>query len=102
MADFIVEFTILEDDNATNKKEQWTIQTDGSSAQKREGVGIIIVTPTEKCSSTKSENGGKEMNPKNPKNQNKQKKEKEKSETEHNLYLCHKKKGRRKAYLKKA
>ena len=45
LADFIAEFTILEDDNATNKKEQWTIQTDGSSAQKREGVGIIIVTP---------------------------------------------------------
>ena len=45
LADFIVEFTILEDDNATNKKEQWTIQTNGSSTQKREGVGIIIVTP---------------------------------------------------------
>ena len=45
LADFIAEFTILEDDNATNKKEQWTIQTDGSSTQKRGGVGIIIVTP---------------------------------------------------------
>ena len=45
LADFIAEFTILEDDNATNKKEQWTIQTDGASTQKRGGVGIIIVTP---------------------------------------------------------
>ena len=44
LADFIAEFTILEDDNAINKTEQWTIRTDGSSAQKRRGVGIIIVT----------------------------------------------------------
>ena len=44
LADFIAEFTIPEDDNATNKIEQWTILTDGSSAQKRGGVGIIIVT----------------------------------------------------------
>ena len=39
LADFIAEFTILEDDNATNKTEQWTIRTDGSLAQKRKGVG---------------------------------------------------------------
>ena len=45
LVDFIAEFTLLEDDNPTNKTEQWTIQTDDSSAQKREGVGIIIVTP---------------------------------------------------------
>ena len=45
LADFIAEFTILEDDNATNKTEQWTIWTDGSSAQNRGGVGIIIVIP---------------------------------------------------------
>ena len=45
MADFIAEFTILEDENATNKTKQWIIRTDGSSAQKRGGVGIIIVTP---------------------------------------------------------
>ena len=30
LADFIAEFTILEDDNATNKTEQWTIRIDGS------------------------------------------------------------------------
>ena len=45
MANFIAEFTIPEDDNSTNKTEQWTIRTDGLSAQKRGGVGIIIVTP---------------------------------------------------------
>ena len=45
LTDFIAEFTTPEDDNATNKIEQWTILTDGSSAQKRGGVGIIIVTP---------------------------------------------------------
>ena len=44
LTDFIAEFTTPEDDNATNKIEQWTILTDGSSAQKRGGVGIIIVT----------------------------------------------------------
>ena len=43
--DFIAEFTLPEDDNPTNETEQWTIQTDGSSTQKRGGVGIIIVTP---------------------------------------------------------
>ena len=43
--DFIAKFTLPEDDNPTNETEQWTIQTDGSSTQKRGGVGIIIVTP---------------------------------------------------------
>ena len=43
--DFIAEFTLPEDDNLINETEQWTIQTDGSSTQKRGGVGIIIVTP---------------------------------------------------------
>ena len=45
MADFIAEFTFPDEDNPTNKAEQWTIQTDGSSAQKRGGVGVIITTP---------------------------------------------------------
>ena len=44
MVDFIAKFTLLEDDNPSNKIEQWTIQTDGSSAQRRGGVGIIIIT----------------------------------------------------------
>ena len=45
LADFIAEFTFPDEDNPTNKAEQWTIQTDGSSAQKRGGVGVIITTP---------------------------------------------------------
>ena len=44
--DFIAEFTLPEDDNPTNETKQWTIQTDGLSAQKR-GEWIIIVTPDE-------------------------------------------------------
>ena len=44
LADFIAEFTFPDEDNPTNKAEQWTIQTDGSSAQKRGGVGVIITT----------------------------------------------------------
>ena len=42
MADFIAEFTFLDEDNLTNEAERWTIQTDGSSAQKRGGVGVVI------------------------------------------------------------
>ena len=47
LVDFITEFTFPEDDNPTNKTEQQMIQTNGSPAQKRGGVGIIIVTPDE-------------------------------------------------------
>jgi len=35
LADFIAEFTFPEEDRLTDESEQWTIQTDGSSAQKR-------------------------------------------------------------------
>jgi len=42
--DFITEYTIPDEDNLPNKAEQWTIQTDGSSAQKRQGVGVVIIT----------------------------------------------------------
>ena len=45
MADFIAEFTFPDEDKPTNEAEQWTIQTDGSSAQKRDGVGVVITTP---------------------------------------------------------
>ena len=45
LVDFIAEFTLPKDDNPANKTKQWTIHTDRSSAQKRGGVGIIIVTP---------------------------------------------------------
>ena len=45
MVDFIAEFTILDEEGATYEVERWTIQTDGSSVQKRGGVGVIIITP---------------------------------------------------------
>ena len=45
MADFIAEFTFLDEDNPTNDAKRWTIQTDGSSAQKIGGVGVVITTP---------------------------------------------------------
>ena len=45
LVDFITEFTFLDEDNPTNKAERWTIQTDGSSAQKRGGVGVVITSP---------------------------------------------------------
>ena len=45
LADFIAEFTILDEDSAPNETERWTIQIDGSSAQKRGGVGVVIITP---------------------------------------------------------
>ena len=45
LADFIVEFTFPNEDNLTNEAEWWTIQTDGSSGQKRGRVGVVITTP---------------------------------------------------------
>ena len=45
MADFIAEFTFPEEDNSTNDAKRWTIQTDGSSAQKNGRVGVVITTP---------------------------------------------------------
>ena len=45
MADFITEFTFPEEGNSTNDAKRWTIQTDGLSAQKRGGVGVVITTP---------------------------------------------------------
>ena len=47
LVDFIAEFTIPNEDNLLNKIKRWTIQTDGSSTQKRGGVGVIIITPDE-------------------------------------------------------
>ena len=44
LVDFIAEFTIPDEDNAPNEAERWTVQTDGSSAYKREGVGVVIIT----------------------------------------------------------
>ena len=44
LADFITEFTITDEDNVANEIEKWTTQTDGSSTQKRGGVGFVIIT----------------------------------------------------------
>ena len=45
LADFIAKFIIPDSDNLTNETEQWTIQINGLSAQKRRGVGVIITAP---------------------------------------------------------
>ena len=51
LANFITEFTIPDEEEATNKVgatdkvEKWTIKTDSSSVRKRGGVGVIIITP---------------------------------------------------------
>ena len=44
LADFIAKFTSLDEDRLINEAGRWTIQTDGSSAQKRGGVGVVIIT----------------------------------------------------------
>ena len=45
LADFIAEFTLPDEDNLTKEAERWTIQTDGSSAQKQGGVEVIKTAP---------------------------------------------------------
>ena len=45
LVDFITEFTSPNEDGLVDEARQWMVQTDGSSAQKREGVGVIIITP---------------------------------------------------------
>ena len=45
MADFITEFTFPDEDNPTNDAKRWMIQTNGSLAQKRGEVGVVITTP---------------------------------------------------------
>ena len=45
LADFIAEFTIPDEEGATDEGERWTIQTNSSSIRKRGGVGVIIITP---------------------------------------------------------
>ena len=44
LADFIAKFTFSDEDSLTNKAERWTIQTDGSLAQRRGGVRVVITT----------------------------------------------------------
>ena len=45
LADFIAEFTLPDEDSLTDEVDRWTIQTDGSSAQRKGGVGVVITTP---------------------------------------------------------
>ncbi|XP_030942028.1 uncharacterized protein LOC115967081 [Quercus lobata] len=45
LADFIAEFTLPDEDRITNEVDRWTIQTDGSSAQRKGEVGVVIITP---------------------------------------------------------
>ena len=45
LADFIAEFTLPDEDGIPDGVDKWTIQTDGSSAQKKGGVGVVITTP---------------------------------------------------------
>ena len=44
LIDFIAEFTSLDEDGLMNMVGRWTIQTDGLSAQKTEGVEVVIIT----------------------------------------------------------
>ena len=47
MVDFIAEFTLPDKENLIPEAERWTIQTDGSSAQGRGGVGVVVTAPDE-------------------------------------------------------
>ena len=42
MADFIAEFTLMDEENSNHEAERLTIQTDGSSEQRRGGVRFVI------------------------------------------------------------
>ena len=44
LANFITEFTLTDEENPNHEAERWTIQTDGSSAHRRGGVGVVITT----------------------------------------------------------
>ena len=45
LVDFITEFTSPKEDGLTDEARRWMIQTDNSSAQKRGGVEVVIITP---------------------------------------------------------
>ncbi|XP_030923394.1 uncharacterized protein LOC115950318 [Quercus lobata] len=45
LADFIAKFTLPDEDSPPNGVNRWTLQTDGSSAQRKGGVGVVITTP---------------------------------------------------------
>ena len=42
LADFIAKFTLTDEENPNHEAKRWTIQTNGSSAQRRGGVGVVI------------------------------------------------------------
>ena len=44
LADFIAEFTFPDEDDLNNEAERWTIQTDGSLAQRKGEVGVVRTT----------------------------------------------------------
>ena len=44
LVDFIAEFTSPKEDGLTEGIRRWMIQIDGSSAQKKGGVGVVIIT----------------------------------------------------------
>ena len=45
LANFIAEFTLTDEENSNHETKRWIIQTDGSSAQRRGGVGVVITAP---------------------------------------------------------
>jgi len=45
LADFVAKFTTPNEERAQDEAETWTIRANGSSACKRGGVKVIIVTP---------------------------------------------------------
>ena len=45
LANFIAEFTFPDESSPADDVKRWTIHTDGLSAQKRGGVGVVITTP---------------------------------------------------------
>ena len=47
LANFITEFTLPDKENLSLEAERWTIQTNGSSAQGRGEIGVVITAPDE-------------------------------------------------------
>ena len=44
LANFITEFTVLDEEGTIEEVERWTIQTDALSIRKRGKVGVTIIT----------------------------------------------------------
>ena len=53
LVDFIAEFTLPDEESLTNGVDRWTIQTDGLSAQRKGGVGVVITAPDREVSTLK-------------------------------------------------